>query len=139
MVLPTIEECRSPLLPKHEANRPQYEEDVEDTASDTTRVSATAASTAAKLLLRTSSWELPWSRSPSPQRRVAKSTSRAGWLRWAVVVALQAVMIALIAWPRFASDSETEAVLRGKKVETGDDINGLYKTGETGPAIRERC
>lgn len=134
MVLPTIGECTSPLLPKHEAMLLQYDRDLEDTGSDTTRVSASAPSAAAKLLRRSSSWELPWSRSSSPRRMTARSTSRADWVRWGVVVALQTTMIALVAWPRFSSDGEIEAVLRGKKVETGDDINGLYRTGKDCPS-----
>jgi hypothetical protein len=52
------------------------------------------------------------------------------WIRWGIVVALQAVIIVLLSWPHITGRGETDAVLKGKFVETGGDINGLYKTSE---------
>lgn len=51
------------------------------------------------------------------------------WLRWGVVVGLQTIIVLLL-WlrPEVVHDRETQAVLKGKSVETGDDINGLYRT-----------
>jgi hypothetical protein len=51
------------------------------------------------------------------------------WLRWGVVVGLQTIIVLLL-WlrPKVVHDRETQAVLKGKSVETGDDINGLYRT-----------
>jgi hypothetical protein len=43
-------------------------------------------------------------------------------------VILQSAILFLLWRQNSISDPEHDAVLRGKTVETGDDINGLYKT-----------
>lgn len=53
------------------------------------------------------------------------------WFRWSVVVFLQSVILFLIWWQRVREPTgEAERVLKGKVVETGGDINGLYQTSE---------
>ena len=54
------------------------------------------------------------------------------WLRWGVVVLLQGAILLLLWRQNVSSDlvGESDAVLKGRVVETGGDINGLYKTCE---------
>ena len=52
------------------------------------------------------------------------------WTCWGVVVFLQSIIIFLL-WRqpvRGEMPGESDDVLKGKTIETGDDINGLYKT-----------
>lgn len=83
-----------------------------------------------------SSWSCDTiSPSPSKKSRRPSTHSLLTWLRWAVVVGLQTILIFLLC--RSPSHGgrgggvggEMDAVLIGKTpIETGDDINGLYKT-----------
>jgi hypothetical protein len=77
-----------------------------------------------------------WSyHSTTPNRaKRQKFTARAlAWMRWVTIVFLQTVII-LQLWQKSSSAAavshETEPVLKGKILETGDDISGLYKTSE---------
>lgn len=55
------------------------------------------------------------------------------WSRWLVVVTLQfiIIMMVLLMWkqPAGTTSKETVPELHGKILETGDDVNGLFKTG----------
>lgn len=63
----------------------------------------------------------------SPSRKPRLSTQLLMWLRWGVVVGLQSLIIFLLC-RRHEVGGEMDDVLKGKVVETGDDINGLYRT-----------
>ena len=128
MVLPTIEECRSPLLTNHQR---QDSDEIEDNESDTTRVAVSAPHEKSVHWVRSrslsdSSWR---SSSPLSSRRTARSSKTfLTWLRWAVIVSLQSIIISIMVWQRVKGGGEMDEELKGKVVETGGDISGLYKT-----------
>jgi len=112
------EESNSPLLPRYQS---KYHDDTsEDTLSNVT-LPGEMPYTAAKLLQD----------EYTAQGSKSSSESCWIWLRWSVVVFLQAIIIAVLLLPRLVNKGEIDPVLKGKVVETGDDINGLYKTGKT--------
>lgn len=65
---------------------------------------------------------------PYTETRCSRRDNLLTWLRWSFVVILQFIILLLLARPSPATDNN--CVLSGSEgpVETGDDINGLYKT-----------
>jgi hypothetical protein len=72
----------------------------------------------------------------TPSRKSRPSMNLLMWLRWAVLVGLQSIIIFLLC-QRPSTEGEMDATLKGKVVETGDDINELYKTCELIPSARK--
>ena len=113
------EESQSPLLPRYQS---KYDDETnEDTLSNVT-LSGESPYIADKL-----------EHDGSYVTRSSKSHSEASWtwLRWSIVVFLQAIIIAVHLLPKLVSKGEVDPILKGKVIETGDDINGLYKTCKT--------
>jgi len=110
------EESQSPLLPRYQS---KYDDDTnEDTLSNIT-LSGETPYTADKL---------EHDRTYVIRSSKSGSEARWTWLRWSIVVFLQAIIIAVLLLPKLVSKGEIDPVLKGKVIETGDDINGLYKT-----------
>ena len=77
---------------------------------------------------RQDSYSSSWSSDTiTPSRKSRSSANFLIWLRWGIVVSLQ-TMIVFMLWWRQVITLETDTVLKNKVVETGGDINGLYKT-----------
>ncbi|KIV98730.1 uncharacterized protein PV09_09513 [Verruconis gallopava] len=109
-----MEESKSLMRPSE-----RYDEvDVEDNFSESTRVSSFADEKTFEKLSRKAS-----------DRRIESVLT---WGRWLVVVTLQfiLIMLVLLLWkqPQPRISHETVSELKGKFVETGDDVNGLYTT-----------
>lgn len=111
------------------------EEDMDDNASDTTKFSSTAELFDKTHFLPQRENSNPSTSSPA-QRRAAKRAKKVNiiltWLRWGVVIGLQTIIILLLSRNR-SQDKNSEgnskdATAAAKTVETGSDINGLYKT-----------
>ncbi|KAH8805142.1 hypothetical protein F5884DRAFT_441358 [Xylogone sp. PMI_703] len=109
------------------------DEDLEDIGSDTTKASE---ETFRKSHLLPHEQFLDPSTSPLAQRRAIRRAQKSNmlwtWLRWALVVGLQVIMIILLLVTRREKGSPKESPVLlaagNKAVETGGDINGLYKT-----------
>lgn len=121
MARPTTDESRPPLLPQYEAK--YHVDDGEDANSDTTRISAISSSETMRLLEQHSTYD-------SPRWKLLSLESWWMWIRWGIIIVLQAVIIVLLSWPHTVGQREKDVVLKGKFIETGSDINGLYKTSE---------
>lgn len=96
------------------------DEDYEDDNSDTTKASLIEYQ----------------NRPNSPQmwRRRSNDFDNSTWIRWGIVVTIQLIILLGIAllWsdPSASRILKGDGRLRGKTVETGDDINGLYRTSK---------
>ena len=108
--------------------------DLEDNDSCSTKVSSTASFDKAA----NEPYGLPWPNATTKSSRKSKAQARRGedlwtWIRWATIVSLQCIIIITILLRRREGKEggeESESILKGKVVETGGDINGLYKTRE---------
>lgn len=111
------------------------EEDIEDNESDTTKVSLTAESFDKAHLLPFRG-NLNPSDSSLAQTRAAKRAKERDnfwtWLRWGVIIGLQTILILLLSVNHGQNkntwDTEEDSTASDTTVETGSDINGLYKT-----------
>ncbi|KAL7931199.1 hypothetical protein V8C35DRAFT_310655 [Trichoderma chlorosporum] len=108
--------------------------DLEDNASDTTKTSLTAEIYDKTIFLPLADDE-NGSESSLAQRLAAKLANRSSnfwtWLRWGVVVGLQTILILLLCLKSGSTTSPRNnlpGAAGGQFVETGGDINGLYKT-----------
>lgn len=99
------------------------EDDLEGNDSESTKVSTGSLSKSSLLLRR----KLRDFTSPAERRRERRSSAVWTWVRWGTIVGLQTILIALM-WSRGDLDADVDPILKGKNVETGGDINGLYKT-----------
>lgn len=126
------EKSKYTMLSHHDIRLDEEEYDLGDHESDTTKVSPLESYQKQALLRRSPSYSSTWSADSNPTHSRARATVRLlTWLRWGIVVGLQSIMIMLLLWRNIsAGDNETQSVLKGKVVETGGDINGLYKTCE---------
>ncbi|KAL7815172.1 hypothetical protein V8C26DRAFT_131422 [Trichoderma gracile] len=121
-------------LQRNDQSQESHDVDLEDNASDTTKTSSTADifDKTAFLSLRDDTD----ASTPSFAHRFlerAKMTSNVWtWLRWGTVVGLQTIMILLLCLKQGGSRDPTKDLnglaAGGQFVETGGDINGLYKT-----------
>lgn len=126
------------LNPNRQQNELLYghrDDDVEDNQSDSTKSSLTAEIFDMTQLLPPRE-KLDLSASALARRRSAKKKRDIRnfwvWLRWGVVIGLQAIIILLLS-ARYGETKEAEVSLPDlaagdRSVETGGDINGLYKT-----------
>jgi hypothetical protein len=122
-----VDESKQPMLGIHKLEA-WDEEDVEENASDISKHSS-SSTLLGQPISRKHSYGPSWSSLSSSSNTSSLSTLLMTWLRWAVVVVLQSVIIALLVCQTILHRTgETETVLKGKSVETGEDINGLYKT-----------
>ncbi|UKZ49096.1 hypothetical protein TrVGV298_003335 [Trichoderma virens] len=103
--------------------------DLEDNASDTTKTSSTAEifDKAEFLPLRGDANVSASSLTQRLKKRVKASSNFWTWLRWGVIVGLQTILILLLSLKQ-NGNTEPSNDLGGQFVETGSDINGLYKT-----------
>jgi hypothetical protein len=118
----TLDESKLPMLPLHDVA--DHSHDLGDHESDTTEVASIKSLEKSRIpFVRRvpTSWDVP---DPSEKHKDSFWT----WLRWGIVVGLQ-IIIALLLWrPTGLVEREFQSVLKGKHVETGGDINGLYQT-----------
>ena len=129
MPLSTKDESRYPMLPSRTPEDFE-EEDIEENASDISKDSATTLCEKSSRR-RKHSYGASWSSTHSGLQRNSPSLPVfLTWLRWGVIVGLQSIIILLVLVRQHTGKAggETDAVLKGKVVETGGDINGLYKT-----------
>jgi hypothetical protein len=112
------------------------EEDLEGDESDTTKFSSTVE-IYDKMHFLPLGGNLNTSTSPlTTQRRTAKRENRLNnfwaWLRFGVIVGLQTILILLLSVNQSENKdwggTPDQATTAAKTVETGGDINGLYKT-----------
>jgi hypothetical protein len=110
--------------------------DLEDNASDATKYSSTIENMdKAELLPYRDDTDEPTSLSLAQQLRVNRfkiSSDLWTWLRWAVIVLLQSTLILLV-FLKQDNNTQPKGDLQeisgsDRYVETGSDINGLYKT-----------
>jgi hypothetical protein len=110
--------------------------DLEDNASDATKYSSTIENMdKAELLPYRDDTDEPTSLSLAQQLRVNRfkiSSDLWTWLRWAVIVLLQSILILLV-FLKQDNNTQPKGDLQeisgsDRYVETGSDINGLYKT-----------
>lgn len=110
--------------------------DLEDNASDTTKASLTAEyfDKTELLSIRNDSDISASSFIIRLRERAKMSSDFWTWLRWGVIVGLQTIMIVLICLKQSGntgSRNDLQGLAAGGQfVETGGDINGLYKTRE---------
>lgn len=130
----TFAETYSKLQESMFAHRSEND-DLEDNESDTTKAFMTAESFDKAHLL-------PFRLNPNPSDSISARTRLAKrvkeldnfwtWLRWGVIVGLQTTLILLISVnhgkDRSLRDTQKDSTLGDIVVETGGDINGLYKT-----------
>lgn len=111
--------------------------DLEDNASDSTKYSSTIENMdKAELLPYRDDTDESTPSSLARQMRASRlgmSSNFWTWLRWAVIVLLQATLILLIVLKQDDNNTRPKGDLRhisgsDRYVETGSDINGLYKT-----------
>ncbi|PTB62040.1 hypothetical protein BBK36DRAFT_1163373 [Trichoderma citrinoviride] len=108
--------------------------DLEDNASDTTKISSNADvfDKTAFLSLRDDADESASSFAHRLIERAKMSSNFWTWLRWGVVVGLQTIIILLLCLKQGGSTNlgnDLQGIGPGGQfVETGGDINGLYKT-----------
>lgn len=114
-----------------------FEADIEDNASETTKVPSST-----EFLVKKHNREnsLPGDLEHRSSERLSKRTSfplrnRWTWLRWTATFGLQIAIIMLLLNPRHQQDATGEpfiiprpSTMYDKSVETGSDINGIYKT-----------
>ncbi len=134
MAFPTMDESRHPML---SGQQPGNDEDYyfQDNESDVTTVSLTGAPYGKPADTRRrspsdSSWWSAHDNTSSKKRQAPRLVVVLTWARWGVVVLLQSIIILIMLWRNIRGGGETDAALKGKTVETGGDINGLYKTRE---------
>jgi hypothetical protein len=121
------DESKVPMLAIH-ALGAWDEEDIEENASDTSKHS-TSSTLYDHSIRRKHSYNSSWSSSPSPCDKSGFSSRFLTWLRWGIIVILQSTILGLLLCQSLRRNiDETESVLKGKVVETGGDINGLFKT-----------
>jgi hypothetical protein len=132
MAFPTMDESRHPMLSKQQpGNAEEYY--FEDDQSDVTTVSLTAEARGKPAETRKrspsdSSWWSAHDITSSKKRQARRLVVILTWTRWGVVVVLQSIIIMIMLWRNIRGGGETDSALKGKTVETGGDINGLYKT-----------
>ncbi|EXJ76932.1 hypothetical protein A1O3_10089 [Capronia epimyces CBS 606.96] len=128
MAFRASDESRYPMLSNRRSEDEEEDEfedqDIEDHRSDVSKGSSTTLYEITGLKQK---------QKPSSISSRASQKDRLTWIRWAAMVVLQSLIILLLLgrdmWPsRGERDRETDPVLKGKVVETGGDINGLYKT-----------
>lgn len=121
-------ESTIPMLGRH-SPEDYYDPDIEEHSTDVIKGSET------ELYHNRQDSYTSWCSSDTitPSRNSWPSKNHLTWLRWAVLVGLQSVIIFLLCH-RPGAESEVDPTLKGKVVETGDDINELYKTSELIPS-----
>lgn len=132
-----------PKSPDKERTYKRDDDDLEDNESDATKFSLSAEVFDKTYLLPTRQ-NLDLSESGLAQRRAAKRAKELGnfwiWLRWGVIIGLQTVLILLLSVSheeeRGNCDKLPDLTGGDQTVETGGDINGLYKTRKS---IRSFC
>jgi hypothetical protein len=103
-------------------DREHEEDDIEGTASPATRVGSIESFG--------KSFHIPQQPQMSPYIEIRRSSTEdlLTWIRWLLILVLQLlIMVSLI---RPVPEKGDNCILSGREgfVETGDDINGLYKT-----------
>jgi hypothetical protein len=136
MTTRTVDASSEPMLPHY--YRHGYEEahddvPLDDNESDITKIGTSHPYTKTGRIRERSpsdmsSWSFTSPRQRSPRKRWGESYVT--WFRWSITVLLQSAILFFLWRQNSTSDPEHDAVLRGKTIETGDDINGLYKTSE---------
>ncbi|KAJ9495636.1 hypothetical protein H2202_008924 [Exophiala xenobiotica] len=137
---PTKDESTFPMLGSHRSEGEYDDVDIEEQhASDllSSKPSSTpglyeksALALASRNRDRQDSYSSSWSAdtitTPSSRKSRRSFAPFLTWIRWGVAVGLQSIIIFLLLCQR----KDTDAVLgvKGEVVETGGDINGLYKT-----------
>lgn len=133
------DESTFPMLGSHKSEEEYDDVDIEEHASDllSNKTSITTfyeKSAPLSSRNRQDSYSSSWSADTfTPSSRKARSFAPfLAWLRWGVVVGLQSIIVVLLLCQRklVQGDRDTDAVFEDKVVETGGDINGLYKTCE---------
>ena len=127
MFSPKTEESRYGVL-SSQAGEHEHEY-VEDNFSDTTETSSTLyASKSASPSQHQSIYHEDWLN--AKRARARRQQTFTTWLRWSIIVLLQSIIILLLisTSEKGAKTGESQSELRGKVIETGDDINGLFKT-----------
>lgn len=98
------------------------EDDIEGTASPATRVGSIESFG--------KSFHIPQQPHMSPyiETRRSSTDNLLTWIRWLLILSLQLLIMVFLIRP--VPEKSDNCVLSGKEgfVETGDDINGLYKT-----------
>ena len=122
-------------LQENAASHKGDDEDLEGNESDTTKFSSTVE-IYDKMHFLPLRENLSPSTSPLAQRRAAKRSNKLNnfwtWLRFSVIVGLQIILILLLSVNQKENknwDGTLEETAKAAQtVETGGDINGLYKT-----------
>lgn len=123
-------------LQRNDQSQEGQDVDLEDNASDTTKTSSTGElfDKTAFLSLRDDADVSAPSFAHRWPKRAKMSSNFWTWLRWGTVVGLQTIMILLLCLKQSGSTNPTNNLIGvaagGQFVETGGDINGLYKTRE---------
>ncbi|ETR96957.1 hypothetical protein M419DRAFT_92860 [Trichoderma reesei RUT C-30] len=121
-------------LQRNDQSQEGQDVDLEDNASDTTKTSSTGElfDKTAFLSLRDDADVSAPSFAHRWPKRAKMSSNFWTWLRWGTVVGLQTIMILLLCLKQSGSTNPTNNLIGvaagGQFVETGGDINGLYKT-----------
>lgn len=119
----TTDESTVPMLGKNSLDD-LYDHDIEELAANM------KDSPARNLHGRQDSYTSSWSfDTVTPSIKSRPLLHFLTWLRWGVLVGLQIIIIFLL-WQRKGTEGETDIPLRGKVVETGGDINNIFKTSE---------
>nr|KAK5447382.1 hypothetical protein LTR18_002961 [Exophiala xenobiotica] len=138
---PTKDESTFPMLGSHRSEGEYDDVDIEEqhasdllsnkTSSTTTVYEKSALALASRNRDRQDSYSSSWSSAdtittPSSRKSRRSFAPFLTWIRWGVAVGLQSIIIFLLLCQRKDTDSLLDG--KGKVVETGGDINGLYKT-----------
>ncbi|KAL6874777.1 hypothetical protein J3F83DRAFT_728656 [Trichoderma novae-zelandiae] len=121
-------------LDRNDQPRGGQDVDLEDNASDTTKTSSTAHlfDKTEFLSLRDDADVSASSFAHRLVERAKMSSNFWTWLRWGMVVGLQTIIILLLCLKQSGSTNSSNDLpglaAGGQFVETGGDINGLYKT-----------
>lgn len=127
-----VNESKMPMLSQHQLNEDEEDIPLHDNESDITRVGTVAPYGKGHLRGRspsdTSSWSYD-STNPTRTKRRRLRLQIMTWIRWSTIMFMQTFIVVLLL-QRNSQERvlEETGVLRGKTVETGDDINEIYKT-----------
>ncbi|OAG34714.1 hypothetical protein AYO21_11106 [Fonsecaea monophora] len=127
------DESTQPMLSQYRMRDVEEDIPLDDNESDVTRVAPHAGifGKMGRLRARSPSDMSTWSyNAPNTQTRRHQSLVVVlTWFRWGMVILLQTIILVLL-WRqgRTGTGGEMDPELKGKTVETGGDINGLYKT-----------